>query len=162
MNPNQTINTISYRKQHSTLTSEEITDLLSRLKSRAISSSTRGKIDFDVICEENHHTLLGIFKDSLNDLTYLIISVRKTRNRSIKNAIGVLLFKLKSGLSNGLLATLCGLSSRRQVAEIVKRARVALVRDFVPLNVGFNHLTREHIIDNLTTDISKQLFSDPV
>ena len=56
----------------------------------------------------------------------------------------------------------CGLSSRRQMTEIVKRARVALVRDFVPLNVGFHHLTREHIIDRLTIDISKQLFSDPI
>ena len=162
MNPNQTINTMSYRKQHSPLTSEEITDLLSRLKSRAILSSMRGKIDFDVICEEDHHSLLGISKDSFNDLTSSIISLKKSRNRSIKNAVGILLFKLKSGLSNGLLATLCGLSSRRQVAEIVKRARVALVRDFVPLNVGFHHLTREHIIDRLTTDISKQLFSDPI
>ena len=48
------------------------------------------------------------------------------------------------------------------MAEIVKRALVALVRDFVPLNVGFHHSTREHIIDRLTTEISKQLFSDPI
>ena len=76
MNPNQTINTMSYRKQHSPLTSEEITDLLSRLKSRAILSSMRGKIDFDVICEEDHHSLLGISKDSFNDLTSSIISLK--------------------------------------------------------------------------------------
>ena len=88
--------------------------------------------------------------------------MKKSRNKSLKNAEGILLFKLKSGLSNGLLSTLCGLYSRRQVAEIVKRAQVALVRDFVPLNVVFHHLTRKDIIDRLTTHVSKQLFSDPI
>ena len=77
MNPNQTINTMSYRKQHSTLTLEEITDLLCRLKSRAILSSTRDKIGPDVICKEDHHSLLGISKDSFNGLTSSIISLQK-------------------------------------------------------------------------------------
>jgi hypothetical protein len=115
-----------------------------------------------VICDEDYESLLGISKGSFEDLTSSIISLHTSKNRSIKNAIGILLFKLKSGLSNGVLATLCGFSNRRQVSEIIKRPRVAMVRDFVPLNIGFDHLTRERIIDCHTTDISKQLFSDPI
>ena len=52
--------------------------------------------------------------------------------------------------------------NRRQVAEIVRTARVAMMKDFVPMNLGFNHTSRESIVDNHTTDISKQLFTDPI
>lgn len=51
--------------------------------------------------------------------------------------------------------------SRRQVAEIVRTARIAMLKDFVSLNLGFNHTSRESIVDHHTTDISKQLFTDP-
>lgn len=47
-------------------------------------------------------------------------------------------------------------------AEIVRTARIAMLKDFVPLNLGFNHTSRESIVDHHTTDISKQLFTDPI
>ncbi len=57
---------------------------------------------------------------------------------------------------------LCGFRCRRQVAKIVESARKAIMKDFVPHNLGFDHITRQNVIDNHTTDISKQLFSDPI
>lgn len=57
---------------------------------------------------------------------------------------------------------LFGFSSRRQVARIIQQTRTALVRDFVPLHLGFSHLSRDKIVNDHTTDIAKQFFSDPI
>lgn len=65
---------------------------------------------------------------------------------------------MKCGLSNALIATLFGFSSRRQVARIIQQTRTALVRDFVPLHLGFSHLSRDTIVNDHTTDIAKQIF----
>lgn len=65
-------------------------------------------------------------------------------------------------LSNEVLVTLCGMRSRRQVAEIERTARVAVMNDFVPMNLGFNDTSRGSIVDRHITDISTQLFTNPI
>lgn len=162
LNPNQDIDMSSYRKKTSLLTSNEASDLLSKIKTRASHNLINFKLDFEHLHNEDYNTLIGISKDNFFDLTSNITSLRNTKCRSVKNAIGILLFKLKSGLSNGVLATLCGMRSRRQVAEIVRTARIAMMQYFVSMNFGFDHTTRESIVDHHTTDISKQLFTDPI
>lgn len=149
----------SYRKKTSLLTSNEASDLLSKFKTRASHNLTNFKLEH--LHNEDYNTLIGISKDNFFDLTSNITSLRNTKCRPVKNAIGILLFKLKSGLSNGVLATLCGMRSRRQVAEIVRTARIAMMKYFVSMNFGFDHTTRESIVDH-HTDISKQLFTDPI
>jgi hypothetical protein len=44
----------------------------------------------------------------------------------------------------------------------VKSARMAILKNFVPLNIGFGCLSRECEVDHHTTDIAKQLFTDPI
>ncbi|XP_061171659.1 uncharacterized protein LOC133181135 [Saccostrea echinata] len=162
LNPNQAIDVTSYRKKMSSLTSQEVSDLLTKIRTRAMHNLTTYKLDFENLHDEDYMTLLGLSKENFFDITSFTTSLRNTKMRSIKNAIGILLFKLKSGLSNGILATLCGMRTRRQVAEVVKSARVAMVKDFVPLNLGFQHVSRDRIVNHHTTDISKQLFTDPI
>jgi hypothetical protein len=48
------------------------------------------------------------------------------------------------------------------VAEIVKSVQMAMMKDFVPMNLGFGCHSRECIVDHNTTDIAKQLFTDPI
>lgn len=152
-----------YKKHNSALSSKEIQDLLEHVRLRAMGSCNTYNLSFDkLIKDEDYNSLLGISKLNFDDLVLHVTSMRNTQNRTVRNAVGILLFKLKSGLSNGLLATLCGFRCRRQVAEIVESARKAIMKDFVPHNLGFDHITRQNVIDNHTTDISKQLFSDPI
>ena len=68
----------------------------------------------------------------------------------------LVLFKLKSGLLNGLFTILCGFISRRQVVEIVWKCPKDNHGTFVPRYLGFDNITRE----KHKTDISKQLFFD--
>lgn len=152
-----------YKKHNSVLSFKEIQDLLEHVRLRAMGSCNTYNLSFDkLIKDEDYNSLLGISKLNFDDLVLHVTSMRNTQNRTVRNAVGILLFKLKSGLSNGLLAILCGFRCRRQVAEIVESARKAIMKDFVPHNLGFDHITRQNVIDNHTTDISKQLFSDPI
>lgn len=102
-NPNQDIDVSSYRKKTSLLTSNEVSDLLSKIKTRASYNLTNFKLDFEHLHDEDYNTLMGISKENFFDLTSNITSLRNKKCRSVKNAIGILLFKLKSGLSNGFL-----------------------------------------------------------
>lgn len=109
-----------YKKHNSALSSKEIQDLLEHVRLRAMGSCNTYNLSFDkLIKDEDYNSLLGISKLNFDDLVLHVTSMRNTQNRTVRNAVGILLFKLKSGLSNGLLATLCGFRCRRQVAKIV-------------------------------------------
>ncbi|XP_061170430.1 uncharacterized protein LOC133179753 [Saccostrea echinata] len=163
LNRDVNVDFTKYKRQHSVLPSKELNDLLERVRFKALRSYDSSSLSFNKLSnDEDYISLLGISKANFDDLVTNVTSMRNTKIRTIRNAVGILLFKLKSGLSNGLLATLCGFRCRRQVAEIIESARIAIVKDFVPHNLGFDHITRESIIENHTTDISKQLFSDPI
>ena len=55
--------------------------------------------------------------------------------------------KLKTGMSNNILATLFGIS-KTAIRLAINSARVALPHDFVPFNVDFQHISRQDVIDN--------------
>ena len=139
--PSTHVHTSMFRKKSTALNSDEIVSLFNDLRKVA---------------------LLGVSIDQFIDLNQHVTSMRNTKERTIRNAIDIFLFKTKCGLSNALIATLFGFSSRRQVARIIQQTRTALVRDFVPLHLGFSHLSRDKIVNDHTTDIAKQFFSDPI
>lgn len=99
--------------------------------------------DNHLLCDDDYKTLLGVSIDQFIDLNQHVTSMRNTKERTIRNAIDIFLFKTKCGLSNALIATLFGFSSRRQVARIIQQTRTALVRDFVPLHLGFSHFSSD-------------------
>lgn len=58
------------------------------------------------------------------------------------------------------LATLFGIGRKRAVSKIIQQAKAAISEDFVPLHMGFHHISREQIIENHTTHFATQLFSN--
>ncbi|XP_061196609.1 uncharacterized protein LOC133204881 [Saccostrea echinata] len=85
-------------------------------------------------------------------------NIRATQTRSIRTCIAILLMKLKSGLDNQMLATLFNMT-KFQIRRAVHSARRALMKDFVPRNLGFAHITRNDIIDSHTRPLAQQMFS---
>ena len=61
------------------------------------------------------------------------------------------------GLSNRLLACMFQLPDKRTVSRIIDSARQAILKDFVPYNLGFEHITRRDVIDHHTTTIAREL-----
>jgi hypothetical protein len=67
------------------------------------------------------------------------------------------LCKLQLGLSNTLLTVLFQLPNKRTVSGLLESIRTALMIEFVPSNLGFNHITRHEIIRQHTSTIAQQL-----
>lgn len=159
--PSTYVHKSMFKKKSISMNSNEIMKLFDDIR-KAANHNRRLSFDDHRLTEEDYTPLLGISKDQFNDLNLHVPSMRSSKERTVRNAIGIFLFKMKSGLSNGLIATLFEFKSRRKVAHIIQQARTALAKDFVPFNLGFSHLSRESLVNDHTTDIAKQLFSDPI
>lgn len=74
-------------------------------------------------------------------------------------SLGIFPLKLRSGMSNQLLATIFGIS-KSSLCRAVKSVRTALMKSFVPHHLGLQHTTREEIIENHTRPLAQELFVD--
>ncbi|CAF1214590.1 unnamed protein product [Didymodactylos carnosus] len=124
-----------------------------------MSNSPRPPLDFNSpfrYTDDDYFCLTGLNKYQFEILTS-IIQLRNSENRTISNAIGCLLTKLRLGMSNRVLATFFSFSSKREVGHVIESAKAALLRDFVHKNLGFQHISREDIIQNHTRSLAKKL-----
>lgn len=71
--------------------------------------------------------------------------------------MGIYLTKLKTGLSNKILATLFQVS-RDSIRRAIKSVRKNLLQTFTPHHIGFEHVTREDLIRNHTRPLAQTLF----
>ena len=49
------------------------------------------------------------------------------------------------------------LPDKRLISRIIDSARQAILKNFVPYNLGFEHVIRQEVIDNHTTTIAREL-----
>ena len=122
-------------------------------------------IDFDNpsrLTTYDYRILTGLFLKQFDDLCGSIpnFSLHNTINRSSRMAIGTLLMKLRLGLSHETLAVLLGFYDRKTVSNVLQSARVALMKDFVPQRLGFEHISRRTLIDQRTRPLAKILLAD--
>jgi len=80
--------------------------------------------------------------------------------RSVKVALAVFLAKLRLGLSNRVLACLFHLKSKRTVSRIFHQVRVALMKSFVPMNLGFQHIPRDAVLSNHQAVVATELLTN--
>ena len=83
--------------------------------------------------------------------------MRNSCNRSIRTAIGIYLCKIRLGVSNRLLACMFQLPDKRAVSRTIDSAPQAILKDFVPYNLRFEHTIRLDVIDHHTTTIAREL-----
>ncbi|CAF4439115.1 unnamed protein product, partial [Rotaria magnacalcarata] len=88
-------------------------------------------------------------------------SLRNTQLRSSYQAIGCLLVKLRLGLSNSVLSLLFSLPDVKAVSRVLDSARTSLMEHFVPRYLGFQHISRQDVIDKHTRPLAARLFTKP-
>jgi hypothetical protein len=122
-----------HRKVTSEINETEITHLLSDLRGRILQGFSK-KLDFGKtfnMCDEDYHNLTCLSCNQFEDLVSHFSSFPKSTVQSLREATGLLLTKLRTGMSHSLLATLFGLSEI-QVSHTVASARKAFIQNFVP------------------------------
>ncbi|CAK1592551.1 unnamed protein product [Parnassius mnemosyne] len=101
---------------------------------------------------------LGMNSDQFYDLLNCIPSLAgQVPNATI--ALSIYLVKLRTGDSNERLATLFN-KSRVTLERLMNKARECLINEFVPLYLGFNHLTVEDVASR-NRIIPEGLFGNP-
>ena len=89
----------------------------------------------------------------------LVSEMRSKKGPSTRVCLALLLTKLRTALSNGILSTLFAIEKHR-IGRAVKTARVALMSLFVPCHLDIDHISPDSIITNHTTSMSKNLFAN--
>lgn len=118
------------------------------------------QIDFETvgaITDDEMHFWTGLknrqFDIILQETPSLLESHKKPRL-----ALGIYLYKLRTGESNERLASQFN-TSRRSIQRILKIVRYCLLREFVPQHLGFDHMQRNNVLErNLT--IHKGIFGN--
>ena len=136
----------------------DITELTSNIRKMM---KTMSHLNFDMpslMTDDQYMDLIGMNQSQFTELCASIKSLRNTATRSIRTCMAVFFMKLRTGLPNSILAVLFRLKPF-QVRRIVESARVSLMTDFVPLHLGFNHISHDEFCASHTTPIARQLFS---
>lgn len=124
-----------------------------------ILKSENKKISFDTMCDSDIFNFTGLNKNQFDDLFSHITSIRNTETRSAKTCLGIFLTKMRTGISNKILATIFNLSKdsvRRAIASVRKN----LMQTFTQDNIGFQHISRKQVIDHHTRPLAQTLFGD--
>ena len=152
------IKPLSIRQQE--LNSSDVQLLLS--KAQMLFENGNKRFNFDDtrdLTDDEFRLLTSLSRNDFNDLVNIASSssIRNSSNRSIRTAIGIYLCKLHLGLSNRLLACMFRLPDKKSVSRIIDSARQAILKSFVPYNLGFGHIKRQDVIDHHTTTIAREL-----
>ena len=109
-----------------------------------------------------YHTLTGLYREQFDELCFIIptSTIYNTQLRSSRQAIACLLIKLRLGLTHQTLATLFGLPDTTSVSRVLESARSALIKHFVPNNLGFQHISRDVVIRERTRPLAKALLAN--
>jgi len=142
-----------------TLNAAEIIDLLNSLHVYM----QRGCLDFEnrgALDDLDYYRLTGISSANFDKLFSCISSeIRNTSARSARTCLAILLVKLRTGLSHSILSTLF-IMSRRAIGKAIHSARIALMKCFVPMHLGLDHITRKDFITHHTRNMAKELFAE--
>ncbi|CAF4392192.1 unnamed protein product [Rotaria sp. Silwood2] len=121
--------------------------------------------DFDPpfsMSESDCYNLTGISKANFEHLIKLLAdsNIKNSSNRSFRNAVGLFLTKLRLGISNKVLTTIFQFSNSQAVSRTLAAVRQAMLTHFVPHYLGFNHISRQEVIDNHSSPLATQLLTD--
>lgn len=95
--------------------------------------------------------------EQFNSILEQVPSLERTCNKS-KTALAIYLIKLRTGEPDTRLADMFHMS-RRSLERLLKTARDCLYQDFVPLHLGWDHMTRQQVVDR-NLYIPTALFGD--
>lgn len=132
-------------------------DLMTVLNSISCDSSLLDKIGSGTLSEKQLFMFTGLTWDNIHELVSMISSMRNSSNRTIIQALVVFLFKLRSGNSNNMIASILGIKYEQLVSDYVDSVLQAFEKDILQF-FGLNFITRETIIAE-TSEIARQLFS---
>lgn len=111
--------------------------------------------EFQNINESEFHTWTGLTKEQFSLLLERVTNL----NQKKKTTLAAVLVKMRTGDSNLRLASLFKMSESK-FQKLLRTGREALMAEYVPERVGFDHMTREAVVQrNLI--VPEGIFGNP-
>ena len=153
------MNSQRLREASKKVTTPELVATLDCLRSLLV-KACNSRIDFDDdnLDDEDYVSLTGITRDQFDNLMFQIKSLRK-KKYSLRNSIGILLTKLRTGVSTPILKTMFKFKRSIHICHIISKARKAILKDFVPMSIGFDHVSRNDVKGSHTTIFARELLA---
>lgn len=90
------------------------------------------RIGDGAISDQRLMALTGFNYEDLNELCAKMISMRNSKTRTILQALVVFLFKMRTGNSNSVVASVLGLDREQQVSDYCAEVINSFERDILP------------------------------
>ena len=140
----------------SSIDKRELTLFLNEL-SNACNNSILDRIEDSTLSDERIKSLTGYSIEQLSKLKSMLISMRNSDNRTINQALFVFLFKLRTGNSNNVTASIFDIQLEQNVSDYIDSVMKSFNKDILPNNFGVKACTREDLILNHTSFYVKKL-----
>lgn len=147
----ETSSWIGYNSSHFNYTSDQVEDLIDLLMSQR-EHALEGKTDAEM------KVSTGLTNEQFEILFRSLPTLiqRYSKIETAKIALNVYLIRLRTGKSHLSIAQDFNVT-RITVANYIAAAREALMLDFVPNNLGFQHLSRQQLVA-CNTEMTKSMF----
>ena len=119
----------------------ELTEEVSKF-CEELSEKSRLTMEDDSLKNEEVKTLFSLTKDQFDDLhMYVAADLRKSTNRTTRDALAMYLIKLRLNLPQNVIRILFGVPTQSKVSEAITAVSESLLRRFTPNFLGYKHLT---------------------
>lgn len=146
---------IKVKSPTSTIDVTEVNELLRKLKISSDRELT-DRVGDHTLSEKRLFIFTGLNWEQITEIIGMFKSMRDTDNRSILQALVVFLFRLRTGNSNNLIASILGLERPQMVSSYSKAIIQAFEKDILPKYFGLKAITREQILEN-TAPVVKEI-----
>jgi len=143
----------------SSLSASELTKMMGSLSIKC-DSSLYDKIGDYSLSEKQLLVFTGLTWESIILLRDMMISMRNRQTRTITQALVVFLFKLRTGNSNAILASILQLENEQLISEYSSAIVKSFQEDVLPFHFGLTSSNRNDLIQNHTIEIAKNLFAN--
>lgn len=140
------------------LTAEEICTFLSNISDLS-SQSVFDKVKSAELTEKQIYSFTGLTYDKLQELTSLLVSMRKSHSRDINQAVVIFLFKLRTGASNDLISSIFDIENPIKISDFCESVINSFEKDILPSQFGVKSVVREDLIRKHTSFYAKKLFN---
>ena len=135
----------------------ELTEELSKF-CEELSEKSRLTMEDTCLKEEEVKTLFSLTRDQFEDLhQYVAADLRKSSNRTTRDALAMYLLKLRLNLPQAVIRILFGISSQSKVSEAITAVSESLLQRFTPKFLGYRHLN-EMQLENHQSEFLRTIF----
>ncbi|XP_075589844.1 uncharacterized protein LOC142597771 [Dermatophagoides farinae] len=150
------VDAIEIYSNNSQIDSDEIVKFFYSLSDNP--SNLHGQIGDRSVSERHFWSLTGHTWQQMEIISKKLVSMKNSGVRSITQALVTLLYKMRTGVSNDIIAATVGLESRKQVESHINSVLESFSTDILPTEFGFKSQTRQFLINERTSPVAKKLF----